>query len=142
MFERVILRATNDIFDGQEFVLENEADYTIGRSHDCSCVLEDPLCLVSRRHCKIGVYAPFVCIQDLGSRNGTWVNGTRLGPRVKTHLLDELLTEGSPEHPLEEGDIVQIAGYEFAVQFEPREPCAAEEPRDQEKLWSCDCASV
>src|SRR5579871_6140067 len=109
MFERVILRVTNGLFHGQEFVLENEADYTIGRSRDCCCVLEDPLDLISRHHCRIAVYAPFVSIQDLGSLNGTYVNGTKLGQRAKGHLLDELLPPASPEHPLEEGDIVSLA---------------------------------
>jgi hypothetical protein len=45
------------------------------------------------------------------------------------------------EHPLDDGDTLQIADYEFQVEFEPAPPCAAAEPRDQGKLWSCDCAS-
>jgi pSer/pThr/pTyr-binding forkhead associated (FHA) protein len=141
MFERVILRATNGEWKGQEFVLENEADYILGRSRDCSCVLDDPLRLVSRRHCRIKVHAPFVRIQDLGSRNGTQVNGTRIDCREKGQLFEEFLQQASAEHPLDDGDTLQIAGYEFQVEFEPAPPCAAAEPRDEEKLWSCNCAS-
>jgi pSer/pThr/pTyr-binding forkhead associated (FHA) protein len=141
MFERIILRALNGNRKGQEFVLENEADYILGRARDCSCVLDDPLCLLSRRHCRIEVHAPFVRVQDLGSRNGTQVNGTSIGRRAKGPLFEEFLHEGHAEHSLDDGDTLQIAGYEFQVQFEPMPPCAAAEPRDQEKLWSCDCTS-
>jgi len=141
MFERIILRATNGKLKGQEFVLENETDYTLGRSRDCSCVLNDPLCLVSRRHCRIEVHAPFVRIQDLGSRNGTRVNGASIGPREQGPLFEDAPQEGHAEHSLDDGDTLQIAGYEFQLEFEPAPPCAASEPRDRERLWSCDCAS-
>jgi pSer/pThr/pTyr-binding forkhead associated (FHA) protein len=141
MFERIILRATNGKLKGQEFVLENEADYILGRSRDCSCVLDDPLCLVSRRHCRIKVHAPFVHIQDLSSRNGTRVNGASIGPREQEPLFEDFPQEGHAEHSLDDGDTLQIAGYEFQLEFELAPPCSASEPRDQERLWSCDCAS-
>lgn len=140
MFERIILRALNGHRKGQQIVLENEADYTLGRARDCSCVLEDPLYLVSRRHCRIEVHAPLVRIEDLGSRNGTRVNGANIGPREPGALFEDSLQERHAEHWLEDGDTLQIAGYEFQVQFDPMPPCAAAEPRDQEKLWSCNCA--
>jgi eukaryotic-like serine/threonine-protein kinase len=141
MFERIILRALNGNRKGQELVLENEADYILGRAWDCSCVVDDPLCLVSRHHCRIEVHAPFVRIQDLGSRNGTQVNGTSIGRRTKGQLFEDSPQEGHAEHSLDDGDTLQIAGYEFQLEFEPAPPCAASEPRDQERLWSCDCAS-
>jgi pSer/pThr/pTyr-binding forkhead associated (FHA) protein len=69
------------------------------------------------------------------------VNGTSIGRREKRQWFEECLDENHAEHPLDDGDTLQIAGYEFQVIFEPAPPCAAAEPRDQEKLWSCDCAS-
>ena len=141
MFERIILRALNGNRKGQQFVLGNEADYTLGRAWDCSCVLDDPLCLVSRRHCQIKVHAPLVRIHDMGSRNGTRVNGASIGPREQGALFEDFPHEGHAEHPLDDGDTVQIAGYEFQVEFDPAPPCATAEPRDQERLWTCDCAS-
>ncbi len=139
MFERIILRALNGIRKGQQFVLENEADYILGRARDCSCVLDDPLCLVSRRHCRIEVHAPFVRIEDLGSRNGTRVNGASIGPREQGALFEDSLQESYAEHRLDDGDTLQIAGYEFQVEFDPTPPCAEAEARDQEKLWSGCC---
>lgn len=141
MFNRVILRATNGKHKGQEFVLENEGEYTLGRSKDCSLVVDDPLCLVSRRHCRIEVHTPFVRVQDLGSRNGTQVNGTNIGRREKGPLFEEFLHKEYAEHPLDDGDTLDIAGYDFQVEFEPKIPCGASETRDQDKLWSCNCAS-
>jgi pSer/pThr/pTyr-binding forkhead associated (FHA) protein len=136
MFERVILQATNGEWKSRTFVLENETDYILGRSGDCSCVLDDPLCLVSRRHCRIEVHAPCVRIQDLGSRNGTQVNGVSIGRGGTGTLFEELLHEGYAVHPLHDGDTLQVAGYEFQVEFEPA-PYAEAEPCDQEQLWSC-----
>jgi pSer/pThr/pTyr-binding forkhead associated (FHA) protein len=142
MIEHVILRATNGKQKGQEFILDNEGDYTLGRAKECSCVLNDPLYLVSRRHCRIKVHAPFASVQDLGSRNGTQVNDMNIGRRDKRPLFEEVPQEPYAEHPLEDGDILRIAGYEFQVEFEPDPPCAESEPRDQEQLWSCTCAAL
>jgi pSer/pThr/pTyr-binding forkhead associated (FHA) protein len=139
MIAHVILRATNGKQKGQEFVLDNEDDYTLGRAKECSCVLDDPLSLVSRRQCRIKDHTPSVCVQDLGSRNGTQVNGTSIGRPQKKPLFEEVPQERYVEHPLEDGDTLRIAGYEFQVEFEPAPPCAEAEPRDQAQLWSCNC---
>jgi pSer/pThr/pTyr-binding forkhead associated (FHA) protein len=140
MFERVILRAMTGKFKGQELALENGGDYILGRARECACVLDDPLHLVSRRHCRIKVHAPLVSVQDLGSRNGTLVNGTSIGCREKAKNFEEFLHAEYKEVPLEDGDTLDIAGYEFEVEFQPNLPCAGAESRDQEKLWTSDCA--
>ena len=141
MFEHVFLRAINGKQKGPKFVLDNEGDYTLGRARECSCVLDDPLYVVSRRHCRIKVHAPSVCIQDLGSRNGTQVNGTSIGRPEKKPWSEGIPQEPYAEHPLEDGDTLRIAGYEFQVEIEPSPPCAEAEPRDQEQLWSCHCTA-
>jgi len=54
---------------------------TIGRSHSCDLVLDDPA--VSRRHARLFRQGDEWWIEDLGSRNGTFVGGERLaGPRA------------------------------------------------------------
>lgn len=46
---------------------------TVGRDDGCDLVVMDPL--VSRRHCKIGrLYGVYV-LKDMGSTNGTYLNG-------------------------------------------------------------------
>jgi len=57
---------------GKEFIL-NEGDNTLGRSHDC----DHPLAVngVSKKHMQITVNGDSCYIQDLGSSNGTFING-------------------------------------------------------------------
>jgi pSer/pThr/pTyr-binding forkhead associated (FHA) protein len=141
MFERVILKAMNGEGKGREFILENEMDYVLGRALDCSCVVEDPYRLVSRRHCRIDVRAPLVHIQDLGSRNGTQINGKNIGRTTNGKWFEEFMHEEYEEYPLNDGDILQIAGYEFQVKLEPSFPCAAAIPCAEEELCVCDCSS-
>lgn len=41
---------------------------------------------ISRRHCRIFFEGNEYLIEDLGSTNGTWLNGRRLTPHKPTHL--------------------------------------------------------
>jgi hypothetical protein len=69
----------------------------IGRSEGCDVrpLSEE----VSRRHCAITVGPAEVWVEDLGSRNGTFVNGTRITERTK--VVD--------------GDIVRVGSLELKV---------------------------
>jgi FHA domain/Domain of unknown function (DUF1707) len=55
---------------------EAERNVTLGRARDCDCVLADPS--VSRRHAELRREGERWLLRDLGSRNGTRVNGVRL----------------------------------------------------------------
>jgi len=48
----------------------------IGRRHDCDLCI--PLMVVSRRHCQLSYNNEALKIRDLGSRNGTYLNGKRI----------------------------------------------------------------
>lgn len=64
----------------QEFDLPI-GEVVIGRSPDCHITIEDPL--ISRRHAKIVVTATSCTFVDLGSRNGSRINGRYVrGPVV------------------------------------------------------------
>jgi pSer/pThr/pTyr-binding forkhead associated (FHA) protein len=69
----------------------------IGRAEGCDVrpLSEE----VSRRHCAITVGPAEVWVEDLGSRNGTFVNGTRITERTK--VVD--------------GDIVRVGSLELKV---------------------------
>lgn len=56
---------------------------TIGRGRENSIVLDDML--VSRQHVRITADADGLVLEDLGSRNGTYVNGRRV---ERTHLSE------------------------------------------------------
>jgi hypothetical protein len=55
---------------------EAERSVTLGRARDCDCVLADPS--VSRHHAELRREGERWLLRDLGSRNGTRVNGVRL----------------------------------------------------------------
>jgi hypothetical protein len=54
----------------------------IGRNETCDLVVDDPL--VSRRHCQITWDGVYCTVEDLGSTNGTTVNGQ---PLTTAHVL-------------------------------------------------------
>ena len=70
----------------------SEPGMTIGRAERNHVVLASPR--VSRFHAKLSTEGPLVILRDLGSRNGTFVNGKR----VETQVLAN-------------GDNIDIAGY-------------------------------
>ena len=59
----------------QEFALD-DLPVMIGRSADAGVRLDDPM--VSRRYCEIEEMEGVLVVRDLGSRNGTYVNGYRI----------------------------------------------------------------
>lgn len=70
----------------------------IGRRQDCDlCV---PLMVISRRHCELNQDQDQLKLRDLGSRNGTFVNGRRV-----------------EETQLNPGDEIQIGPVKFGIQI-------------------------
>jgi pSer/pThr/pTyr-binding forkhead associated (FHA) protein len=141
MFDRVILTATDGGLKGQTFVLENGTSSTLGRSRDCSVRLPREYDMVSRHHCLIDVGASRVRVWDLGSLNGTYVNGEKIGQRAWDEPAEEALRHEHPECSLCDGDELQLGNAVFRVDFFPPTPCAAEEPRDQEQLWTSEAVA-
>lgn len=60
----------------QELRLGGRQSVTVGRAPDCDLVLSHPT--VSQHHARISISGPQRVIEDLGSTNGTFVNGMRL----------------------------------------------------------------
>jgi len=66
----------------------------LGRSTNCDIIIPDPF--ISRRHAKIVFEDMSYFIEDLGSRNGTFVNDGMLPARSRTPLRDgDILRFGS-----------------------------------------------
>jgi pSer/pThr/pTyr-binding forkhead associated (FHA) protein len=63
-------------YQGGEFPLRPNREIIIGRSSDLDMVLVEDM--VSRKHAKISTDDQTVSIQDLGSTNGTFVNGEKI----------------------------------------------------------------
>jgi uncharacterized RDD family membrane protein YckC len=63
-------------------------DFVIGRERDCDLPLGDGT--VSRHHAAVGVDGERVTVRDLGSSNGTFVNGRRLRGEAELAAGDRL----------------------------------------------------
>lgn len=87
----------------------------IGRAEECDVrpLSED----VSRRHCEVLVGPAEVWVADLGSRNGTFVNGQRISE--KTKVVD--------------GDIVRVGALELKVSCV--DPAAKSGAEDDVSRW-------
>jgi DNA-binding NtrC family response regulator len=89
------LVAVSGALNGSRFVIQEEA--VIGRSPSCDVSLSDGR--ASRRHARLTVQAGILRISDLGSRNGTFVNGEKI----------------DDERMLEPGDRVLVGNTAFVV---------------------------
>src|SRR5262245_44866739 len=82
------LRFISGKYQGGEFPLPIEGEIVIGRSSELDMVLVEDM--VSRRHAKITVTAGQIFIQDLGSTNGSFVNGEKI-KRARLNEGDRIL---------------------------------------------------
>jgi pSer/pThr/pTyr-binding forkhead associated (FHA) protein len=71
----------------------------IGRRKNCD--LRIPLDSISRKHCQISVESGALKVRDLGSRNGTFVNGKKV-----------------EEQTAKAGDFIQVGPVLFAIQID------------------------
>jgi hypothetical protein len=72
---------------GNEYIVRKPVTL-IGRNESCDLIVSDPL--VSRRHCQILWDGVYCTIEDLGSTNGTFVNGQQLTAAYALHPGDRL----------------------------------------------------
>lgn len=72
-----VLKFISGKYQGGEFPLEEGGEYHIGRSSESDMVLVEDM--VSRNHARIRVVDDVVKLHDLGSTNGSFVNGERVG---------------------------------------------------------------
>ena len=74
----IVLRVTSGPHTGQEFVVDRCDTFTVGRSSRVPFPMVDDLAL-SREHFQVDNEPPLCHLIDLGSTNGTKVNGLRVG---------------------------------------------------------------
>ena len=74
---RVTLRVLAGPYHGQEFIFDEHDTFLIGRSENAHLYLPEDR-FFSRHHCLLEIAPPRCFLRDLGSTNGTFVNGQRV----------------------------------------------------------------
>jgi pSer/pThr/pTyr-binding forkhead associated (FHA) protein len=111
----LILKATAGDLYGQEFALTAPAHCVLGRSRGCTLRLPGDA-TVSRQHCLIEVENGVVHVQDLGSLNGTLVNGEKIGQRERNRNVDATMVQPARQS-LQDGDELRICNNVFEVEL-------------------------
>jgi pSer/pThr/pTyr-binding forkhead associated (FHA) protein len=69
-----VLRTESDLLSSQFYTLQNTT--IVGRDPDCDLTIDSYL--LSRRHAELTIEQDHLLVRDLGSRNGTFLNGDRI----------------------------------------------------------------
>jgi pSer/pThr/pTyr-binding forkhead associated (FHA) protein len=133
MFTAVTLTVISGPLCGAEFAYRLPGLCSVGRGQDCSVQVPNDNWhrTISRHHCLLEIDPPEVRVCDLGSLNGTFVNGQTIGRRDCCAEPDTLCVPSMPDHPLYDGDELRVGDLVFRVGVhvgEPGdegEPCAA-----------------
>jgi hypothetical protein len=125
MSSKVILRVIKGESEGKELILDKPRTCVIGRSKDCCFVLGDVKkgWLVSRRHCSLNIDPPRAWIRDLGSLNGTYVNGVKVGQRTVGESHEGEADTAPPEHELFHGDRIMVGKYVLEFTTHEQKAC-------------------
>jgi pSer/pThr/pTyr-binding forkhead associated (FHA) protein len=86
--------------DGSQKTFSLRSDISVIGRHD-DCELRVPISAVSRKHCQLSKNNQTVKLRDLGSRNGTLLNGKRI----------------KEEAPAKAGDYISIGPLTFLLQI-------------------------
>jgi predicted component of type VI protein secretion system len=96
----------------------------VGRAFDCFVHLSgtERDLLISRHHCQLDIDPPLVRIEDLGSQNGTYLNGKKVEPMSKKVAA----------LPVKHGDLITIGGTTFRVDIVD---CPHSAESEGEPIW-------
>ncbi len=115
MAEKIIFKAVQGRLKDDEFVFEESGLCLVGRSSDSALrISKEEDMRISRRHCLLILDPPSVRIRDLGSRNGTYINGERL----EAGTLGEDPAKLTPvDRVLKHGDEISLGETVFCVEI-------------------------
>lgn len=134
MAARIVLTALTGVLRGQQFVLEGEGLEVVGRAADCRVRLPLNDRTASRHHCLFEIDGGSLRVRDLGSLNGTYINGMRIAPGNEGKGPDGTVIV-EPSLPLLEGDEVRVGMTVLRVDSEVLEEIGV--PDEGPLLASC-----
>ena len=104
----------------KKYVFERPTRCIIGRASDCDIQVAANYqdAVVSRHHCCLEIEPPAIRVHDLGSRNGTYVNGGNIGQRSRHLSREEVDLREFSAHELKNGDKLAVGNTIFRVGIE------------------------
>lgn len=108
---------------GAEFAFAEHDTFLFGRQEDCHAHLPNDE-WISRHHFILEANPPDARVRDLGSLNGTYVNGKKYGGRAKTETPEEAAKRLYPEVDLKDDDRIKVGATTLQVRVEAPVYCA------------------
>jgi pSer/pThr/pTyr-binding forkhead associated (FHA) protein len=145
MVANITLTAENGPFKGKSYVFTRNQRCLVGRSKDCDFQLpgDFEFMTVSRHHCLLDLEPPRISVLDLGSRNGTYINGLRICPYEDRHHRGAALDAPFAQYELADGDELKLADMAFTVHVDVPSTRPAEETHPaKEHAEFADCGEI
>jgi hypothetical protein len=109
---------------GQRFDFTEHDTFLFGRAPDCHARLASNDAAASRHHFLLEVNPPRACLRDLGSLNGTHVNGVRHGGRRPDESPEEGARRAGTDLDLKDGDEIRVGATHLKVTIEGPATCS------------------
>jgi hypothetical protein len=103
---------------GQIFTFEEHDTFIFGRDDDCHAKLSADDTTASRHHFLLEANPPAARLQDIGSRNGTYINGQKYGGRPAHMTPEEARNLDHPVVDLKDGDKIEVGNTTFSVRVD------------------------
>ena len=123
MAGKVSLVVTAGPIRGQRFDFTEHDTFLFGRGADCHARLASNDAAASRHHFMLEVNPPHARLRDLGSLNGTHVNGVRHGGRRPSESPEDAAARSGAETDLKDGDEIRVGATHFKVAIEGPPAC-------------------
>jgi hypothetical protein len=123
---RVTLDVTTGPLKGSQYIFDTYDRLVFGRDSECQACLPENDGQVSRFHFALDVNPPFASVTDLGSLNGTHVNGKRIGGRDRNEEATSARARPQASVELRDKDAITAGTSTFVVHLETNcEKCGA-----------------
>ncbi|MBO1071040.1 MAG: FHA domain-containing protein [Dolichospermum sp. DEX189] len=116
MPSKITLTITQGKLSRKQYVFESRSTCIVGRNDDCNLQIADKVDMtISRYHCLLDINPPDIRVRDLGSLNGTFVNGKKIGQRQRQQPAQEAVKLSFPEYNLQDGDEIKLGDILFKI---------------------------
>ena len=141
MPSKITLTITQGKLSKRQYVFESRSTCIVGRNDDCNLQIADKVDMtISRYHCLLDINPPDIRVRDLGSLNGTFVNGKKIGQRQRQQPAKEAIKLNFPEYNLQDGDEIKLGdilfkiGVQLEAQLNKTPDLAVPEKNDQQNF--------